>query len=247
MQAFGIDIGGSGAKGAIVDIDTGALISERFKVPTPTPATPENIAMSVVDIVKHHDWEGPIGCALPSVILGGVVQTAAHLDPEWIGADPVDVLQRHTGHRVHVLNDADAAGIAEVELGSGKGETGTVILLTFGTGIGSAIFRAGVLVPNTELGHLELDGMEAEIKAAARSRERLGMSLDQWLAEVNAYLSHIEAIFAPDLLIFGGGISKEAHQFIHRLETRARLVVTAFRNNAGIVGAALAGHQNLHA
>lgn len=246
MEAFGIDIGGSGAKGAIVDVDSGELASERFKVPTPNPATPDNVAMSVVEIVEHHGWEGPIGCALPSVIIGGVVHTAAHLDPDWIGTDAADVLQRHTGRRVHVLNDADAAGIAEIELGAGKGEMGTVILLTFGTGIGSAIFRAGVLVPNTELGHMEFRGAEAEIRAAARSRHRLGMSLDEWLKEVNAFLAHIERIFAPDLLIFGGGISKEADQFIHRLETRAGIVAAAFRNNAGIVGAALAGHEHLN-
>ena len=157
-EAFGIDIGGSGAKGAIVDVSTGELISERFKVPTPDPATPDNLAASVVEILDHHGWDGPFGCGLPSVIVNGVVRTAAHIDDSWIGTNAVNLFTETTGHPAYVLNDTDAAGVAEVQLGAGKGVGGTIILLTFGSGIGSAMFRDGILIPNSELGHLELNG-----------------------------------------------------------------------------------------
>lgn len=246
-EAFGIDIGGSGAKGAIVDVSTGELITERFKVPTPDPATPENLAASVVEILKHHGWDGPFGCGLPSVIVNGVVRTAAHIDDSWIGTNAVDLLTTATGRPVHVLNDTDAAGVAEVQLGAGRDVDGTIILLTFGSGIGSAMFRDGLLIPNSELGHLELNGMEAEVRGAAKSMERLGLTMAEWLSEVNDFVAHVEWIFWPDLLIFGGGISKQANDFLSRIKSRAPLVPTMFRNNAGIVGAALAGHQALAA
>jgi len=246
-EAFGIDIGGSGAKGAIVDVSTGELISERFKVPTPDPATPDNLAASVVEILDHHGWDGPFGCGLPSVIVNGVVRTAAHIDDSWIGTNAVNLFTETTGHPAYVLNDTDAAGVAEVQLGAGKGVGGTIILLTFGSGIGSAMFRDGILIPNSELGHLELNGREAEERGAARAMERLGLTMGEWLDEVNAFLAHVEWILSPDLLIFGGGISKQADDFLPRLKSRAPLVATTFRNNAGIVGAALAGHQALAA
>jgi len=237
---FGIDVGGSGIKGAIVDAALGDLTTDRYRIKTPQPATPEAVAATIARIVEHFEWEGPVGAALPSVVRRGIVATAANIDKGWIGTDADQLLEEATGNPVRVLNDADAAGIAEMIYGAGADEPGVVVLLTFGTGIGSAIFHDGILVPNSELGHLEFRGMVAEHYAAARLVERDDMELDPWAIRVGEYLNHLERILTPDLFIFGGGISKRFDDFSGHLQVDTPVKVAQLRNNAGIVGAALA-------
>jgi len=237
---FGIDVGGSGIKGAVVDGAIGDLAADRYRIKTPQPATPDAVAETIAKIVEHFDWQGPIGAALPSVVRHGVVSTAANIDEGWIGTDADGLLEMATGCPVRVLNDADAAGIAEMIYGAGADEPGVVILLTFGTGIGSAIFHDGILVPNSELGHLEFKEMVAEHYAAARLVERDEMELEPWAIRVGEYLNHLERILTPDLFIFGGGISKRFDEFSNHFEVDTPVKVAQLRNNAGIVGAALA-------
>ncbi|NND01285.1 MAG: ROK family protein [Acidimicrobiia bacterium] len=237
---FGVDVGGSGIKAAIVDASLGDLKTERYRVKTPQPATPAAVAACIAHIVRHFGWEGPIGAAIPTVVRGGIVTTAANIDKAWIGLDADHLLEETTGSPVRVLNDADAAGIAEMVYGVGAGETGVVILLTFGTGIGSALFHDGILVPNSELGHLEFKGMIAEHYAAARLVEREDMDLDPWAIRVGEFLNHLERVLTPDLFIFGGGISKRFDEFSNHLHVDTPVKVAELRNNAGIVGAALA-------
>lgn len=240
MEILGIDIGGSGIKGGIVNVDTGELIVERFRVPTPQPSEPEAVAEAVNEVVKHFSWKGPIGCTFPSVVKNGVVYTAANVDKAWIGTNGQRVLQAHTMCPVLLLNDADAAGMAEMTFGAGIGHTGVVMLLTFGTGIGSAIFVNGHLIPNTELGHLEMRGKDAEDRASERIREEKDLSWEKWGERVNEYMSYLEFLFSPDLFIFGGGVSKKHEKFFQYLNLRAPVVPAALLNDAGIVGAALA-------
>lgn len=237
---FGIDVGGSGIKGAMVDPVVGDLTTERYRIKTPQPATPGAVADTIAMIVDHFGWEGPIGAAIPAVVRRGIVSTAANIDKGWIGTDADHLIEEATGSPVRVLNDADAAGIAEMIYGAGAGEEGVVILLTFGTGIGSAIFHDGILVPNTELGHVEFKGMVAEHYAAARLVERDDMELNPWARRVSEYLHHLERILTPDLFIFGGGISKRFDEFSRFFEIETPVKVAQLRNNAGIVGAALA-------
>src|SRR5690349_4860490 len=212
MQIFGVDIGGSGIKGAPVDLDRGDLAEERCKVLTPHPATPDAVADGVKEVVDHFGWTGPVGITFPGVVTGGsTIRTAANVDKSWIDTDAGALLgERLGGLPVTVLNDADAAGVAEMEFGAGKGRRGTVILLTFGTGIGSALFIDGELVPNTELGHLELNGHDAEKRAAASVRDEEGLSYRKWSERVNEYMAHVERLVTPDLFVVGGGVSKEA-------------------------------------
>lgn len=240
MEVLGIDIGGSGIKGGIVNVDTGELIVERFRVPTPQPSEPEAVAEAVNEVVKHFSWKGPIGCTFPSVVKNGVVYTAANVDKAWIGTNGQRVLQAHTACPVLLLNDADAAGMAEMTFGAGIGHMGVVMLLTFGTGIGSAIFVNGHLIPNTELGHLEMRGKDAEHRASERIREEKDLSWEKWGERVNEYMSYLEFLFSPDLFIFGGGVSKKHEKFFQYLKLRAPVVPAALLNDAGIVGAALA-------
>jgi polyphosphate glucokinase len=240
MEILGIDIGGSGIKGGIVNVDTGELIVERFRVPTPQPSEPEAVAEAVNDVVKHFSWKGPIGCTFPSVVKNGVVYTAANVDKAWIGTNGQRVLQAHTTCPVLLLNDADAAGMAEMTFGAGIGHMGVVMLLTFGTGIGSAIFVNGHLIPNTELGHLEMRGKDAEQRASERVREEKDLSWEKWAERVNEYMQYLEFLFSPDLFIFGGGVSKKHEKFFHYLNLRAPVVPATLLNDAGIVGAALA-------
>lgn len=237
---FGVDVGGSGIKGAVVDAALGDLTSDRHRIKTPQPATPAAVAEIVVEVVRHFDWSGPIGVALPGVVRRGIVSTAANIDKGWIGTDADHLLEEATGQPVRVLNDADAAGIAEMIYGVGADEEGVVVLLTFGTGIGSAIFHDGILVPNSELGHLEFRGMLAEHYAAARLVERDEMELEPWAERVGEYLNHLERVLTPDLFIFGGGISKRFDEFSEHFELATPVKVAELRNNAGIVGAALA-------
>ncbi|WP_406429472.1 polyphosphate--glucose phosphotransferase [Streptomyces sp. NBC_01589] len=241
MQIFGVDIGGSGIKGAPVDLDRGELAQERHKVLTPQPATPKDVADSVAEVVGHFDWSGPVGITFPGVVTGGVTRTAANVDKSWIDHDARTLLGEKLGLPVTVLNDADAAGIAEMTFGAGRGRKGTVIMLTLGTGIGSAVFIDGQLVPNTELGHLELGGHEAEKHASTKAKEDEELSWHHWAHRVQKYLAHLEMLFTPELFIIGGGVSRKADKFLPLIEhVRAEMVPAELQNNAGIVGAAMA-------
>jgi polyphosphate glucokinase len=240
-QAFGIDIGGTGIKGAVVDVGSGELATERQRIKTPHPATPEAVARCVAQLVSEAGWHGDIGATFPAVIKHGVAQSAANVDPSWIGTDVDRVFTDAVGGgEVIVLNDADAAGIAEARFGAAKGVNGVVIMLTFGTGIGSALLMDGVLVPNTELGHLELDGHDAESRAAASVRDEHGMSYKEWAHRVNHYMQHVERLFTPDLFVVGGGVSKNADKWVPLLDLNTPVEPAQLLNNAGIVGAAIA-------
>jgi polyphosphate glucokinase len=243
MKAFGIDIGGSGIKGATVDLTRGELATERHRIPTPKPSTPEAVAEVIRMLVSHFDWKGPIGCTFPGVVQHGVVGSAANVDRSWVDVNGAALFRRATGCPVTLLNDADAAGLAEMTFGAAKGEPGTVLVLTFGTGIGSALFFEGRLVPNTEFGHLELRGKDAEKRASEKAREDEDLSWDEWAGRVDEYLHHLEVLFSPDLFVIGGGASNKADRFLPRLTVKARVVPAALRNQAGIVGAALAARE----
>ncbi|MDQ0986721.1 polyphosphate--glucose phosphotransferase [Streptomyces sp. V2I9] len=241
MEIFGVDIGGSGIKGAPVDLDRGDLAQERHKVLTPHPATPQGVADCVAEVVGHFDWSGPVGVTFPGVVTDGITRTAANVDKGWIDTDARALLGDRIGQPVTILNDADAAGVAEMTFGAGKGRTGTVILLTFGTGIGSAVFTDGALVPNTELGHLELHGHEAEKHASTKAKDDGDLSWQHWAHRVQKYLLHVEMLFSPELFIIGGGVSRKAEKFLPLIEkVRAEIVPAQLQNNAGIVGAAMA-------
>jgi polyphosphate glucokinase len=239
VKAFGIDIGGSGVKGAAVDLDSGVLVTERHRIPTPASGTPEDITETVRQVLRFHAWEGPIGVAIPGVVVDGVVRSAANISPDWIDYPAEQELEAALDRPVSIVNDADAAGLAESHYGAGKGVAGVVMLFTFGTGIGSALLNDGVLVPNTELGHLEFKGMAAEHYAAARLVEHDGMDLETWAHRAHEFLSHVETLFSPGLIIFGGGISKRFSDYGHLLSTKAPLVPAVLLNSAGIVGAAM--------
>ena len=236
--AFGIDIGGSGMKAAPVDLSTGALVGERHKILTPQPATPGAMADVVAQLVDHFGWDGNVGVAFPAVVRNGVARTAANIDTEWIGTDVDAVFTKSSGRPVHVINDADAAGLAEMRFGAGRGRNGVVIMLTLGTGIGSGLFLDGKLVPNTELGHLILDGHEAEHRAAAVVREREKLSWKEWAERVDRYLAHVVFLFSPDLLILGGGVSRKPDKWLPYVDVDAEIAVATLENEAGIVGAA---------
>jgi polyphosphate glucokinase len=241
VEILGIDIGGSGIKAAPVDVTSGTLTKERIKVATPQPAKPEVVAEAVHGLVTGFGWTGRAGITFPGVVTSGIIRTAANLDSAWIGMDARTLFGSATGLQVHVLNDADAAGQAEMRFGAGAGEQGTVIMLTFGTGIGSALFVKGVLVPNTEFGHIEIRGKDAEKRASERARELHDLDWEHWAGRVDEYMSHLEALLWPDLFIVGGGISRKSDKFLPLLDgLRARVVPAAMLNDAGIVGAALA-------
>lgn len=239
-QAFGIDIGGSGIKGAVVHTATGELATQRMRIATPQPATPDSVGAIVGQIVQHAEWHGVIGATFPAVIQHGVARSAANVDHSWIGTDVDALFTKTIGEDVIVLNDADAAGIAEARFGAARDVAGVVILLTFGTGIGSALLVDGKLVPNTELGHLELDGHDAETRAAASVRDREKMPYRRWAKRVSRYMSHVEKLFTPDLFVVGGGVSKEADKWVPYLELHTPIKPAQLLNNAGIVGAAMA-------
>jgi polyphosphate glucokinase len=241
--AFGVDIGGSGIKGAIVDLDKGDLATERVKFLTPHPSTPEAVAEVVARLVKEAGWAGELGATFPAVIKNGVAKSAANVDKSWIGTDVDKVFTDITNCDVTVLNDADAAGIAEARFGAAKGVGGVVILLTFGTGIGSALLLDGQLVPNTELGHLEIDGHDAEKKASSAAKDNEGLSYKQWAKRVQKYLSQVEKLFTPDLFVVGGGVSKNSEKWVPLLEINTPVKPAQLLNNAGIVGAAMAAHE----
>ena len=242
-HGFGIDIGGSGVKGGIVDLDTGKLVGERFKLATPQPATPDAVAKTIAAVVAHFGWTGPLGVTYPGVVTEGIVRTAANVDDAWLGTNVAEVVSKALGGQsVTVLNDADAAGLAEERFGAGRNNTGVVVLLTFGTGIGSAVIHNGLLLPNTEFGHIEVDGKEAEHRAASSIKERKDWSYERWTKEVTKVLVAVENAIWPDLIIVGGGISRKADKWVPLLENRTPVVAAALQNTAGIVGAAMAAH-----
>lgn len=243
MEILGIDIGGTGIKAAIVDVRKGEFVSERFRVDTPQPATPEAVTDTVASIGKHFGWNGPIGCTFPAIMKHGVAHSAANVDKSFLGTDVQRMIQRKTGDPVRVVNDADAAGIAEIKFGAGRGRNDVVILLTIGTGIGSALFTGGILVPNTEMGHLQLRGKIAEHRASDRVRRERELSYEQWAKRLNEYLNHVEFLFSPDLLIIGGGVSKKYEKYFKYLHVQAEIVPAQLRNDAGIIGAAVAAQD----
>ena len=245
MTVLGIDIGGSGIKGAPVDLVRGCLATDRLRIPTPNPATPKAVAEAVAEIAGHFAWQGPIGCGLPAAIRQGIVCTAANIDTKWIGTD-VNALSQHApGTRCTVLNDADAAGLAEMRYGAGQNQSGTVMVITIGTGLGTALFRGQVLFPNTELGHILLNGKSAEQFASGAVRKREQLSYKTWAGRLDDYLKRLEELFWPDLFILGGGISKKHDKFFPYLSVKTRTFPAQLRNEAGIVGAALAAQNEL--
>ena len=247
-RGFGIDVGGSGVKGGIVDLDTGQLIGERFKLATPQPATPDAVAETIGAVVREFGWTEKLGVTYPGVVTDGIVRTAANVDKGWIGVNAPDVISAQLdGQAVTVLNDADAAGLAEEKFGAGRDNTGVIVLLTFGTGIGSAVIHNGVLLPNTEFGHLEVGGKEAEHRAASSIKEKKGWSYERWTEEVTRVLIAVENAIWPDLFIAGGGISRKAEKWVPLLKNRTPVVAAVLQNTAGIVGAAMAADVDVTA
>ena len=241
MDVLGIDIGGSGIKGAPVNLDTGAFVQERLRIPTPDPSVPDEVAKVVGEITTHFGWTGPVGITYPGVVIDGVTHTAANVDPAWVGLPARDLLAETTGLPVTLLNDADAAGVAEMALGAGRGKSGVVLMLTFGTGIGSALFMDGHLVPNTEFGHVKLHHKDAEVRASDHARESEDLGWHKWAERVEEYLVHMDGLLSPSLIIIGGGVSKKADKFVPLLtKVRAPVVPAELHNDAGIVGAAMA-------
>jgi polyphosphate glucokinase len=240
MEALGIDVGGTGIKGAPVNRDTGAMLNPRYRIPTPRPAKPNAVAEAVAQVVRHFGWQGPVGCGFPSVIRGGMTMTAANIHKKWIGTNAAELFTQATGCPTCLINDADAAGLAEMAFGAGKDRLGTVLMVTIGTGLGTALFTNGQLLPNTELGHIQIDGRDAEWGAsdAARRREKLGWK--EWAQRFDRYLRALEALVWPDLIILGGGTIKKAEKFFPYLTVQAEVVPAQLLNEAGIVGAALA-------
>ena len=241
MEVLGIDIGGTGVKGAVVDTATGKLVRDRFRLLTPQPATPKALCRTVSEVIFHFDWSGPVGCGFPGIIRQGVVRSAAHVSGKWMGKSVKENFDEATGCSFRVLNDADVAGLAEARFGAGKDQGGVVLLLTLGTGIGSALFIDGTLVPNTEFGHIELKGHDAEYWAADSVRKKRKLGWKKWARRVNLYLKAMEFYLSPDLIIIGGGVSRKHEKFIPELELDTRVVPARLRNEAGIVGAAVAG------
>ncbi|KAB1503745.1 ROK family protein [Corynebacterium sp. 320] len=240
-HGFGVDIGGSGIKGAIVDLSTGELVSDRFKIKTPQPATPDAVAGVVRTLVDMAGWDGPVGITVPAVVRGHIARSAANIDSSWIGTDVLALFSHHLdGRAVSVLNDADAAGIAEVELGDEEAKRGAVLLLTLGTGIGSAMLYNGTLFPNTELGHLPFGDTEAEKWASSAVREREDLSYKEWGRRVDQVLHRYSALFSPDRFIIGGGVSRKFDKWSQHITVEQPVVAAQLRNQAGIIGAAIA-------
>jgi polyphosphate glucokinase len=247
LRGFGIDIGGSGIKGAPVDLIGGQFVSERLRIPTPSPSTPGAVADVVAQIVESFGAEAgdqPIGVTFPAVIQHGVARTAANVDKSWIDTDVDGLFTARLGRPVHVVNDADAAGIAEARFGAAKGVPGVVIVATLGTGIGSALLLDGKLVPNTELGHLEIDGHDAEIRAADSAREREDLSWEKWARRLQTYFATLEKLFSPDLIVIGGGVSKKSAKYLPYVKVRTPIVPAQLLNDAGIIGAAVLARED---
>jgi polyphosphate glucokinase len=240
-HAIGIDIGGTGIKGAIVDLEAGELVTERFKVPTPEGGKPDDIVAAVVKMIDGMGSAADglaVGICFPAVVIHGRTMSAANVSKKWIGLEAEQLFEKGLNRDITFVNDADAAGVAEVRYGAAKNQQGLVILTTLGTGIGSAIIYDGVLVPNSELGHLEVDGHDAESKAAYSAKERENLDWEHWTKRLQRYYEVLDALFSPDLIVVGGGVSKNADQFLPLLKLRPEIVPAALRNNAGIMGAA---------
>ncbi|MFT4296950.1 MAG: ROK family protein [Micropruina sp.] len=248
--ALGIDIGGSGIKGAVVDLAAGDFATERLRIETPQESTPANVAFVVGEIVANFSdqlGDGPIGITIPAIVQHGVTLSAANIHPSWVNCPAEKIFEDALGRDVVLVNDADAAGVAEVQFGAAKGNPGLVIITTLGTGIGSAIVYRGMLIPNSELGHLEIDGYDAEKRAAASARTREELSWDEYVPRLQRYYETVEFLFSPDLLVVGGGVSKKAHKFLPRLNLRTPIVPAELQNRAGIIGAAwLAVDKSAH-
>ena len=243
LAVLGIDIGGSGIKGGPIDVGTGALVADRLRIPTPRPASPASVADVVARIVVHFNWSGAIGCTFPGVVKDGVVQTAANVDKGWVGIDARDLFEQRTGCPVTVLNDADAAGMAEMRFGAGREQRGLVMMITLGTGIGTALFMDGHLVPNAELGHLIIRGKDAEHRASDRARSKRRWGWKKWAKRLDEYLRYLEALLNPDMFILGGGVSKKHERYLAYLTTSAPVLPAEKGNEAGIVGAAVAASE----
>jgi len=248
MDCLGVDFGGTGIKGAVVDLESGELASDRHRISTPQPSTPVEVAATIAAVIEEVNDEcacaGPVGIAVPAVVTGGIVRTAANIDPAWVGVDGRALLSEALGRETLLLNDADAAGLAEMRYGAGIDRSGTTLLLTLGTGIGSALFVGGRLIPNSELGHLVMWGDSAEEEASAKARESRNLDWQEWAeTRVNPYLAYVESLLWPDLIIISGGISKKPDRFFPFLQTRAEIIPAELKNNAGIVGAALAAQE----
>jgi polyphosphate glucokinase len=243
-KILGIDIGGSGIKGAPVDTKKGKFMTKRHRIETPNPATPVAVAEVIKAIAKHFKWEGPIGCGFPAVVLNGVVKTASNIDKSWIETDARELFTKTTGLPVWVINDADAAGLAAVRFGAGREIRGSVLMLTVGTGIGSAFFTRGKLLPNTELGHLILNGQNAEKYTSDATRKNENLSWEEWGKRFNEYLMEMERLFWPELIIIGGGMSKKMDKFRDQLTLKTKVIPATLLNDAGIIGAALSVRAN---
>jgi polyphosphate glucokinase len=242
MQVLGVDVGGSGIKGALVDVNSGELVTDRYRLPTPQPASPKAVVKTIKKVAKRFECSGPVGVGFPAVVLDGTVESAANVDDGWIGFPGQQAISDALGCPVKLLNDADAAGYAEMRFGAGRGRRGLIMILTLGTGIGSALFIGGRLVPNCELGHLYLPGhkLDAEEYASDRIRSDDDLGWKKWASRLDEYLHHLEGLFSPNLFILGGGVSKKHKKFIPRLTLRTEVVPALLRNEAGIVGAAMA-------
>lgn len=240
-EILGIDIGGSGIKGALVDVKTGKLTSERHRIPTPRPATPEAIAGTIKELVSHFDWKGKVGCGFPTPLQHGKCQSGGNLHPDWKGVQANELFEQACGNKFTIVNDADAAGLAEISFGAGKDKKGVVIMITLGTGIGSGIFLDGNLLQNTELGHIFTSkGKVFEKYAADSARKREELSRKEWAKRLHKYFSHIMLILSPDLIIIGGGASKKLDKYGKRLQKDFPLVAAQAENEAGIIGSAMA-------
>lgn len=240
---LGIDIGGSGIKGAPVDLDTGEFIADRLRIPTPEKSTPNNVGDVIGKVIEHFTpivGDVPVGITFPAPVIHGVIPFIANLSQKWAGLNADEFLTEKLGRRITLVNDADAAGLAEVRYGAAQNHQGIVIVTTLGTGIGSAIIHRGVLLPNTELGHLELNGYEAEKRAASSVKDKEGLSYTKWAKRLNKYYSHVEMLFSPDLFVIGGGVSKDWQKFGPLLDLKTPAVPAVLRNQAGIIGAAMA-------
>ena len=246
MEILGIDIGGSGIKGAPVNIETGVLLAPRHRIPTPQPSKPGSVAKVIARIAKHFDWQGPIGCGFPAAMRHGVALTAANIHDKWVETNAAAQFSKVTGCPVCVINDADAAGLAEMRYGIGRDRQGVVIVVTIGTGLGTALFTNGILLPNAELGHLEVDGLDAEARASDAARKRESLSWEQWGQRFNRYLQELEKLFWPELFILGGGTSKKFNKFAREITVNAEVHPAQLLNDAGIVGAALAAYNCEH-
>jgi polyphosphate glucokinase len=243
MAILGIDIGGSGVKGAPVDTVRGELLEERHRVPTPQPSDVTGVVEAAAEVADHFSGYARVGITFPGVVVDGVTRTAANVDKSWLDAPAAKLFSERLGKPVSVLNDADAAGVAEVAFGAGQGQRGLTMMLTFGTGIGSALFLDGTLIPNTEFGHIELGGKDAEMRASDRAREHEELSWEKWAGRVQDYLRHVEMLLSPRLFIIGGGVSKKADRFFPLIDIRTPIVPATLLNNAGIIGAAVTAEQ----